>query len=251
VLDVELGDAEPVQRLFRLAGHEVLPVLLLPGRRRILWRRVLSICGKEPATVAAGGASRNKDAGGVEERRSLRATQLAWDQRHVGAIYLLEGYSSEADSVQRRVVQLRGGGRWQLCLRHRPVRGLHCRLVHKDMAGQPQQAGRDQHHQGHRSIHTCSHTGADCLSDRCTDPGAHTGADCLSDHCADPGAHTGADCLTDHCADPGAHTGADCLTDPNTHGRTYPNTNNDADTNTHGCTHHEPDSLANYGRGLP
>jgi len=223
VLDVELGDAEPVQRLFRLAGHEVLPVLLLPGRRRILWRRVLSICGKEPATVAAGGASRNKDAGGVEERRSLRATQLAWDQRHVGAIYLLEGYSSEADSVQRRVVQLRGGGRWQLCLRHRPVRGLHCRLVHKDMAGQPQQAGRDQHHQGHRSIHTCSHIGTDCLSDLCADPGTHTGADCL------------ADAGSDRCTD----ANADCLADAG------------SDRCANASTHYEPDSLANYSRGLP
>jgi len=70
------------------------------------------------------------------------------------------------------------------------------------MVEQPQQAGRDQHHQGHRSIHTCSHIGTDCLSDLCADPGTHTGADCLadagSDRCADASTHYEPDSLANY-----------------------------------------------------
>jgi len=73
-------------------------VLLLRSRHGVLSTELQHVCrrGKEPAVSCAIVLA---DAGGVEERRSLRAPQLAWDQRHVRPIYLLEGYSSEADSV--------------------------------------------------------------------------------------------------------------------------------------------------------
>jgi len=204
-----------MQRKYRM-------VLLLRSRHGVLSTELQHVCrrGKEPVITRAVVVA---DAGGVEERRSLRAAQLARHQGHVRPDHLLGGCSGKADTMQSGVFQLRGGGRRELCLRHRPVRGLHYRMVHKDMVKQPQQAGRDQHHQGHRSIHTCSHIGTDCLSDLCADPGTHTGADCLadagSDRCTDASADCLADAGSDRCAD--------------------------------ASTHYEPDSLANYSRGLP